>query len=99
MDFSLLQSVDFRFIIVPALAIMGLVGLLAILSPRHFAAVSQASSRWVDTRPFWEMLDKRVNVDQVALRYCRFFGLLVVASAVWLLWVYWTQILGMPLGF
>ncbi len=98
MNFSLLEAVDFRFIVIPALAIMGFIGLLAILSPRHFTAVSQASSQWVDTRRFWEMLDKQVDVDRVALRYCRSFGLLVVAAAVWLFLVYWTQILGLPLA-
>ena len=97
MDLSTIPAIDLRLVIVPALAIMALAGLLAIVSPQHFASVSRASSQWIETRKFWDVLDRRFDVDRVALRYSRLFGVAVLAAALFLLWVYWTRILALPL--
>jgi hypothetical protein len=94
MDLTFLASLYSRWFILPALAVMVLIGLTAFFSPKQFAAISKASSQWVDTQRYWDVLDKRVDVDRVALRHSRLFGLVVVAGALLLAWVYWVYILG-----
>lgn len=63
-------------------------GLMAIVSPRLFAALAERSSRWVDSRWFFDLFDKRFDVDRFVLRHSRTFGTLVLAAVSVLTYMY-----------
>ena len=67
-------------------ALIGAIGAMGVISPRLFAAVCRASSRWVDTQRLLAPLDKPIDIDHRVLRYSRAFGALVAASASLLVW-------------
>ena len=89
---TLLAAVNVQWIILPALSVIFCLGLLAMLSPGHFAAIAMRGSRWIDTEKVLQALDKPIDVDRHVLRYSRVFGLLVALSAAWLAWVSWAVI-------
>ena len=62
------------------------VGLVAVVSPRHFATLARFGNRWIDTSHFLSKLDRRVDVDDRVLPYSRFLGasVLVALGAVWI---------------
>lgn len=62
------------------------IGLLALASPRHFAALSRFGSRWVDTSAVLSKLDRRVDVDDKLLPHSRLLGASVLA-AMGLVWM------------
>lgn len=99
MDLTFLQWLDVRFVVVAALAVMAVIGLIGVITPRHFSAISRAGGRWIDTTHWWAALDKRIDVDHIAIRHSRVFGMLVFIAAAFLAWVYWTHVLGYPLPF
>lgn len=61
------------------------VGIVAVVSPRHFATLARFGNRWVDTSEVLSKLDRRVDVDDRVLPYSRFLGasVLVALGAVW----------------
>jgi hypothetical protein len=61
-------------------AFAGAVSALAVVSPRHFEWLARKSSRWVDSRRFVEVLDRRIEVDHYFLPHSRVFGLCMLAS-------------------
>lgn len=62
------------------LGVIGVLGLLALVSPRHFAAIARHGGRWVDTSKVLDKLDARVDIDERILRHSRLLGVAVVAS-------------------
>ena len=66
------------------LAIAGASGVLALASPRAFAAVASYSSRLVNGSKTEHGIAKWVDVDQFVLQHARLFGFLVTASVVYL---------------
>jgi hypothetical protein len=88
---------DLRYVVVVALGFMALIGLVAVVSPKRFAAISRSSSQWVDTSRWWAVFDRQVDVDTVALRHSRLLGLAVIASSLLLAWLYWTRVVALPL--
>jgi len=70
-----------------SLGALAFVGLLAIVSPSKFSALSSRGSRWVDTSKVLAQLDRRVDVDQYILPYARFLGVAVLASVAFLGWL------------
>lgn len=64
------------------LGAVGLVGLVAVVSPRGFAAMSLRSGQWIDSEKILEKLDQRFDVDQYVLPYSRTLGCFVLASVV-----------------
>ena len=78
-----------QHVLVPILlAILGAIGLLALISPRLFESVSSSSSRWVDSQKLLSILDKRVDIDHLVLPHCRLLGALVVVSVAVLALLY-----------
>ncbi len=76
-------------LIVPALlAVAGLLGAVAILSPRLFALTAKKGATWIDSDQCFRLLDRRLDVDEFVLRHSRIFGTLVVASVAVLSIVY-----------
>lgn len=62
------------------LGIVGAVGLLAILSPSRFSALTRRSNRWVDTSKILATLDKQVDIDQYILPFSRALGIAVMVA-------------------
>jgi len=72
------------------LGFAGFSGLLAIVSPKAFAAVAGYSNRLVNASNSDTVLDKWIDIDRFVLQHARYFGLLVTISVVylWFLWTY-----------
>jgi len=60
----------------------GVLGIIALVSPRLFSAIARASNHWVDTSKWLAKFDTRVEVDAHVLPYSRHLGAAVVASLV-----------------
>jgi hypothetical protein len=63
------------------LSMAACIGFIALLSPRRFASLAALSGIWIDTTPFFRKLDKPINIDDVVLRRCRLFGVLLLVGA------------------
>ncbi len=63
------------------LSIAGCMSLVALLSPRLFAVLAALGGIWIDTSPFFKKLDKPINIDDLILRHCRLFGILLLVGA------------------
>ncbi|MBX3411170.1 MAG: GGDEF domain-containing protein [Pirellulales bacterium] len=72
------------------LGFAGISGLLAIISPKAFAAVAGYSNRLVNASQTDTVFDKWIDIDRFVLQHARYFGLLVTVSVVylWFLWTY-----------
>jgi hypothetical protein len=87
-----LFAVVVKLLLVSLLVLCALVGLIALASPRSFAAMAAFGNRWIDTwklfkvseNSFLRRLDKWINLDGFAVRYSRAVGvaMLLVASLV-----------------
>jgi len=62
------------------LAFAGLLGLLAVVSPRLFQKLAGQTDRWVDTNRALECLDRKVDIDAYVLPRSRLLGVAVLAS-------------------
>jgi len=82
-----------------ALGVVAFFGLLAMVSPRHFASLAGGGSKWIDTSRYLEALDRRIDIDALVIRLSRLFGLAVLASAAVLAYFYLTFFLGQSLPF
>jgi hypothetical protein len=80
--------VGLPWVVFALLSLAGALGLLAIVSPTRFARVAQSGGYWVDTRWITDFLDRPISVDHHVLRYSRSFGVLVVASSLWLAYLF-----------
>jgi hypothetical protein len=69
------------------LCVFGLLGALALFSPRHFHRVATEGSRWIDTDRILAWLDRRYDVDSLVLPFSRVLGALVIASVIVLGWL------------
>ena len=70
------------------LSLCGLMGLLALLSPRWFSRIATYTGQWIDSAKALAAFDKRVDIDQYALRHSRILGTLVVVSVSLLGYLY-----------
>lgn len=84
------------YIIWPSLAIVAILGLCAVLSPKVFARISASSSTWIDSSRLWRtiagLFDRRCDVDQHVLRYSRVFGALVLAATAFIAYTFYYQL-------
>ena len=69
------------------LVIFGVVGLLALISPKNFTTLASKTAHWIDTSKVLSMFDKKIDVDDHVMNYSRVLGGLVVASVAVL--TYW----------
>ena len=70
-----------RLALAAGIGLIGVLGLLAMVSPKTFARLSQAGGHWVDTSRLVSKLDARYDVDRRVLTHSRAFGLAVVLAA------------------
>lgn len=83
---------NFLDLLIPtALFLSGILGLLAIVSPRCFVRTAAACSRWVDSERLLRVFDRRIDVDHWMLPHSRALGALVVLSVL-LLGYFWIAI-------
>jgi len=71
-----------------ALGFLGLTGLVAVVSPKRFAALATRSNTWVDTDKLFEVFDRRVDVDRIVLPFSRVLGIAVLFAVGLLALVY-----------
>lgn len=62
----------------------GLIGLVALVSPKSFRSLADYGGRWLDSEKLIAQLDKRVDVDRLVLPYSRWLGAAVVATVAFL---------------
>jgi hypothetical protein len=70
------------------LAMLAALGALALVSPRWFTTLALRGGRWVETEPYLNKLNTRVEIDQLVLPYSRWLGaatLAAVGTFGWLL--------------
>jgi hypothetical protein len=77
-------SMNLELLIWPILVMAAFFGVLAIVSPTLFRRMSESGSQWFDTNKLISILDTPINIDKAMLRYSRAFGLAVVASSLFL---------------
>ncbi len=58
----------------------GLIGLVALVSPKTFRSLAELGGRWLDSEKLLAQLDKRIDVDRLVLPYSRWLGAAVVAA-------------------
>ena len=63
------------------LSIVGCISSVALLIPRWFAVLAALGGNWIDTSQFFKKLDKPINIDDLVLRRCRLFGILLLVGA------------------
>ena len=59
---------------------VGLIGLVAVLSPRCFSALAVRSNHWVDTAKLLACLDRPIDIDRHVLPFSRALGIAVIAA-------------------
>ena len=62
------------------LALAGLVGLVALVSPKTFRSVAEFGGRWLDSEKLLAKLDRKIDVDRLVMPYSRWLGAAVVAA-------------------
>lgn len=79
-----ITKMNLEIFIWPLLAIAVFFGLLAVVSPAYFRRIADGGSQWFDTNKLISILDTPINIDKHLLNYSRVFGLAVVASSLFL---------------
>lgn len=67
-------------IIAALLAISGISGLIALISPRLFSKLAGGANHWVDTARILAPLDTRVDIDSHILPHSRLLGAAVLLA-------------------
>lgn len=84
----LLAKISFMPVVWTLLGICAAAGLLAVVSPKKFHALTNHSNTWVDSNKFLETLDKRVDIDKYVLPFSRVLGVSVLIAVGVLAYLY-----------
>ena len=76
----LLAKISMAPVVWTLLGLFSAIGLLAIVSPRHFSMITNRSSTWVDTDKLLATLDTRVDIDKYVLPFSRILGASVLVA-------------------
>lgn len=71
-------------VLVSLIGLSAVAGLVAVVCPNCFQRLAGFSGSWVDTDRWWEVLDRRVDIDQFVLRRPRLFGAVVFTASAYL---------------
>jgi diguanylate cyclase (GGDEF)-like protein len=71
-------------IIVSFLGLSGIVGLLALVSPKMFAVVAESGGMWIATPKTVAVVESPIDIDQFVIRNSRQFGALVLMVVCYL---------------
>lgn len=85
---TLIAQVNWAPVVWVALGMIAALGLIAIVSPSRFAAIATRGNHWVDSGKYLEVLDRKVDVDQLVLPFSRWLGVAVLASVALLAVLY-----------
>ena len=85
---TLVAQINWAPLVWATLGIIAALGLLALVSPTRFAAVATRGNQWVDSAKYLEVLDRKVDVDQLVLPFSRWLGAAVLASVALLAVLY-----------
>ncbi len=66
------------------LAFAGVIGLVAVVSPKTFQCVAEFGGAWFDSSKMLERLDKPIDVDRIVLPHSRLLGAAVLAAVAML---------------
>lgn len=69
------------------LALIAIVGVIAVASPKWFARLDAVGSRWIDTSRWIAKLDRRIDVDARVLPHSRLLGGAVLTSVGLIAWM------------
>jgi hypothetical protein len=58
----------------------GIVGFVALVSPKTFRSLADLGGRWLDSEKLLARLDKRIDIDRMVLPYSRWLGAAVLAT-------------------
>lgn len=61
-------------------AVSGVMGLVALVSPRAFGLANARCAHWFDSNRMVAVFDRRFDVDHYILRHVRVFGAVVVVA-------------------
>ncbi|MBC7821027.1 MAG: hypothetical protein IAG10_29430 [Planctomycetaceae bacterium] len=62
------------------LALAGVIGLVALVSPKTFRSLAEFGGRGLDSDKWLAQLDKRIDVDRLVLPYSRWLGAAVITA-------------------
>jgi hypothetical protein len=80
MLFILFAKISLAPFVWTLLGIFSTIGLVAVVSPRCFSALTNRSSTWVDTNKLLATLDTRVDIDKYVLPFSRVLGVSVLVA-------------------
>jgi len=89
MQITLWAQISLAPVVWTTLGIISALGMLAIVSPSRFTALTTRSSTWVDTDKFLTALDKRIDIDKYVLPFSRTLGVSVVLAAAIIALICW----------
>ncbi|MGI9427724.1 MAG: GGDEF domain-containing protein [Bythopirellula sp.] len=80
------------FIFLSLLGLCGLVGLLAVISPKMFALVAETGGLQISKPHNSSLFEPAINIDQYVMRHSRQFGTLVTLIVVYLALCYFGRV-------
>jgi hypothetical protein len=69
------------------LALLAVLGALALISPRLFTTLALRGGHWVETESYLNKLNTRVEIDQLILPHSRWLGAATLAAVATLGWL------------
>lgn len=69
-----------------------LMGVLMLWHPRWLACINNVANHWVSTRQMGRSLDKSVSIDHWFYRYGKLSGVLLIAGAIYIVYMFCVQL-------
>ena len=69
------------------LAMLAVLGILALVSPRLFTTLALRGGRWVETEQYLNKLNSRIEIDELVLPHSRWLGAATLAAVATLGWL------------
>ncbi len=74
------------------LGLCGIVGLVAVVSPKTFALVAETGGIWVTKPKSTTFFESRIDIDQFVIRHSRQFGSMVTLGVVYLAFSFFDRV-------